>query len=139
MMPRILAFDFGKKRIGLAISDPMGVVVRGLETFERKRVRDDIQSLAEIARREQAELLLFGDPLHLDGSRGRASGNVREFAQRLQKVSGIPVAFFDERLTTVEADEALREQGVRFEERRKRIDQMAAIVLLQSYLEATAA
>lgn len=138
-MPRILAFDFGKKRIGLAISDPMGVVVRGLETFERKRVRDDIQSLAEIARREQAELLLFGDPLHLDGSRGRASGNVREFAQRLQKVSGIPVAFFDERLTTVEADEALREQGVRFEERRKRIDQMAAIVLLQSYLEATAA
>lgn len=138
-MPRILAFDFGKKRIGMAISDPMGVVVRGLETFERKRVRDDIELLAEIARREQADLLLFGDPLHLDGSRGRASGNVREFAQRLQKVSGIPVAFFDERLTTVEADEALREKGVRFEERRKRIDQMAAIVLLQSYLEATAA
>lgn len=138
-MPRILAFDFGKKRIGLAISDPMGVVVRGLETFERKRVRDDVESLAEIARREQADLLLFGDPLHLDGSRGKASGYVREFAQRLEKVSGIPVAFFDERLTTVEADEALREQGVRFEERRKRIDQMAAIVLLQSYLEATAA
>lgn len=138
-MPRILALDFGKKRIGLAISDPMGVVVRGLETFERTRVRDDIQSLAEIARREQADLLLFGDPLHLDGSRGKASGNVREFAEKLKRVSGIPVAFFDERLTTVEAEEALRQRGVPFEQRRKRIDQMAAIILLQSYLEAAAA
>lgn len=138
-MPRILALDFGKKRIGLAISDPMGVVVRGLETFERTRVRDDIQSLAEIARREQADLLLFGDPLHLDGSRGKASGNVREFAEKLKRVSGIPVAFFDERLTTVEAEEALRQRGVPFEQRRRRIDQMAAIILLQSYLEAAAA
>lgn len=138
-MPRILAFDYGKKRIGLAICDPSGIAVRGLDTFERTRVREDIARLAEIARREQAELLLFGDPVHLDGTPGKSSAAVREFAQRLQKASGIPVEFFDERLTTAEAEEALRDRGVPFDERRRRIDQMAAIVLLHSYLEAATA
>lgn len=138
-MPRILALDIGKRRIGLAICDPLGVTVRGLDTFERKRIREDIPALAEIARREQAELLLIGDPLHLSGSAGKASAMVREFAHRLQKESGVPIAYFDERLTTVEADEAMRERGVAFSERRRRIDQMAAIVLLHDYLEAQAA
>lgn len=139
MMPRVLAFDVGKKRIGLAICDPLGVAVRGLDTFERKRVREDIPALAEIARREQAELLLFGDPVHLSGSSGRASAIVREFAQRLHRASGVPIAFCDERLTTFEADDAMRERGLSFEERRDRIDQMSAIVLLHNYLEAHAA
>jgi putative Holliday junction resolvase len=138
-MPRILAFDLGKKRIGLAICDPTGTAVRGLETFTRRRVREDIAALAEIAWREQADLLLFGDPIHLDGSSGKASAMVREFAARLERASGIPIAFFDERLTTVEADETLRQRGVPFAKRRRHIDQMAAIVLLHDYLEATAA
>jgi putative Holliday junction resolvase len=139
MMPRILALDYGKKRIGLAICDPYGITVRGLETFERKRVREDLPALAEIARREGAELLLFGDPVNMTGAAGAASVSVREFAQRLEKASGIPVAFFDERLTTFEADDAMRANGLSFEERRRRIDQMAAVVLLHSYLEAHAA
>ncbi len=135
-MARILAFDYGKRRIGLAISDPTGVVAQGLDTFERTRVREDLEKLAEIARAREVGLLLFGDPRNMDGTLGAASEGVRVFAGRLGRLSGLPVEFWDERLTTVEANEVLAAEGVPFEKRRKLVDRVAAVILLRSYLEA---
>ncbi len=138
-MQRILALDYGKRRIGLAVCDPSGVAVRGLETFQRKRVRGDLEALAALAHGLEAEMLLFGEPRNLDGSQGEAAAGVRQFASRLSQASGLPVCFWDERLTTVEAEEVLTRRGLKFEERRKAVDQMAAVILLHDYLEAQTA
>lgn len=135
-MSRILALDYGKKRIGLAITDGLGITAQPLDTLTRTRVREDIQYLAGLAKEREVGLLLFGDPLHIDGQPSKASEVVREFAQRLQKASGIPVEFWDERLTSFEAHEVLSEMRVPPDKRRGMVDRIAATLLLRSYLEA---
>lgn len=136
-LKRILALDYGKKRIGLAVTDGLGITAQGLDTLERTRVRDDIQQLAKLAHEREVELLLFGDPVHLSGEAGTASKGVREFADRLQRASGIPVSFWDERLTSFEAHEVLNEMGIPRDQRKGKVDRIAAVLLLRSYMEAT--
>ncbi len=138
-VPRILALDYGKKRIGLAISDPLGFTAQGLETLQRSRLREDLAKLAALAKDREVEMFLLGDPIRMSGEPGRGSEAVREFASRLQQVSGLPVAFWDERLTSVEANRVLRESGISLDKRRAAVDRMAAVLLLQSYLEAHSA
>ncbi len=131
---RILALDVGKKRIGLAMSDALGITAQGLETLQRTRIRADIQALREVTDRWSVKTLLVGRPLHMSGAESKQSEYTRVFAERLRKDLRLPVVYWDERLTSMEAERALREVGASLEERKKAIDRMAAVLLLESYL-----
>jgi putative holliday junction resolvase len=132
---RVLALDVGKKRIGLAVSDELGLTAQGLETLERGRIREDLEKLKLVAARWSVGTLLVGNPLHMSGSESRQSEYTREFAQRLGEHLGLPVVFWDERLTSAEAERMLRQAGASVEQKRKAVDRLAAVLLLESYLE----
>jgi putative holliday junction resolvase len=131
---RVLALDVGKKRIGLAVSDELGITAQGIDTLHRTRIRDDLEKLKDIAREWNVRSLLIGKPLHMSGSESRQSEYTREFAARLGRFLELPVLFLDERLTTVEAERLLREAGASLEERKNAVDRLAAVLLLESYL-----
>jgi putative holliday junction resolvase len=133
---RILALDLGKKRIGLALSDPLGISAQGLETLQRSTVREDIAALEAIAREHQVQLVLLGHPLNMSGAEGRQAVYTRDFAQRLTERTGLAVRFWDERLTTKEAERVLKQSGISIEKRAKAVDRLAAVILLASYLDA---
>src|SRR5258708_35925535 len=99
---RILALDLGKKRIGLALSDPLGITAQGLPTLERTNLRQDMGALEQVIHEHQVVLILMGNPLHMSGHAGRQSALAREFGDRLQLRTGLEVRYWDERLTTVE-------------------------------------
>ena len=134
---RILALDLGKKRIGLAISDPLGFTAQGLDTLERANIRADVAELAGLISARGVTLILMGKPLHMSGQEGRQAAWTRDFAERLNRATGVPVEFRDERLTTVQAERVLREGGVRLREDRARsVDRLSAVLLLQDYLDS---
>src|SRR3954454_11284067 len=132
---RILALDVGKKRIGLAVSDELGLTAQGLETLHRNRIRDDLATLQELSRKLDIGTLLIGKPLHMSGDESRQSQYTREFADRLATQTSLPVVFWDERLTSAEAERALRETGASLDQKKKSVDRLAAMLLLESYLE----
>jgi putative Holliday junction resolvase len=131
---RILALDVGKKRIGLAVSDELRITAQGLETLQRTRIRDDLEALEKLIRNLNVSLLLIGRPLHMNGSESRQSEYTAEFAARLADHTGIAVAHWDERLTSAEAERLLKQAGTTLDQRRKAVDRMAAVLLLESYL-----
>jgi len=131
-----LALDLGRRRIGLAISDPLGITAQGLPNLERTRKRDDLAALATIVREREVGLILMGNPVNMGGAEGRQSAWVREFAEALEKQTRLPIRFWDERLTTVEAHRVLRESGISLEKRAAAIDRLSAVILLQSYLDS---
>lgn len=131
---RILALDVGKRRIGLAISDELGITAQGLNTLQRSRIREDLEKLRAIARDRNVATLLVGRPLHMSGSESRQSEYTKEFAERLGEVCGLPIVYWDERLTSVEAERVLRTAGASLETRKQAVDQLAAVLLLESYL-----
>ncbi len=133
---RILALDLGKKRIGLAISDPLGITAQGLPNLVRANKRTDFAALEQIIRERQVGLILMGNPINMRGDEGRQSGWVREFAQALEKRTGLPVKLWDERLTSVEANRVLRSSGISIEKRAAAVDRLSAVILLQSYLDS---
>lgn len=134
--PRILALDLGKRRIGLALSDPLGITAQGLPNLERRRKRDDLAALAQLAKEREVGLILMGNPVNMGGSEGRQSAWVHEFAEALEKQTGLPIRFWDERLTTVQATRVLRESGISLEKRAAAVDRLSAVILLQSYLDS---
>ncbi len=136
MQSRILALDLGKKRIGLAISDPLGITAQGLPNLVRVNKRTDLAALEQLVRQRQAGLILMGNPINMRGDEGRQSGWVREFAQALEKRTGLPVKLWDERLTSVEAGRVLRSSGISIEKRAAAVDRLSAVILLQSYLDS---
>ncbi len=131
---RILALDVGKKRIGLAASDELRITAQGLETLQRTRIRDDIEKLEAIIQRLNVCVLLVGRPVHMSGASSRQSEYTEEFAERLATRTGIAVTYWDERLTSAEAERLLKESGATLERRRQAVDRMAAVLLLDSYL-----
>jgi putative holliday junction resolvase len=133
---RILALDVGKRRIGLAVSDPLGITAQGLSTLQRTTIRLDLAYLAEIIVEYSASLLLVGDPLHMSGDKSRQAQYIRDFAARLTERTGVPVQFWDERLTTVQAQRVLKESGISIEKRARAVDRLAAVILLESYLDS---
>lgn len=133
---RILALDLGKKRIGLALSDPLGITAQGLPTLQRTNIRSDMAALAGIVAEREVTLLLMGNPLHMSGDAGRQAAYVREFAERLAAHTGVPLKYWDERLTTVEAHRVLRSSGIGIEKRARAIDKLSAVILLESYLDS---
>ena len=135
-LTRILALDLGKKRIGIAISDPLGITAQGLPNLIRSNKRADLAALEHLARERGARLFLIGNPMHMRGVEGRQSGWVREFAGALASRTGIPVKLWDERLTSVEANRVLRSSGIGIEKRAAAVDRLSAVILLQSYLDS---
>lgn len=135
---RILALDLGKKRIGLALSDPLGITAQGLPTLQRTRIRDDMDALAKLVEENGVTLILMGHPLHMNGREGRQVEYTREFAERLGRRIGVEIRFWDERLTSVEANRVLRESGISIEKRARAVDRLAATILLESFLDAEA-
>jgi len=133
---RILALDLGKKRIGLAISDPLGITAQGLPNLVRTNKRADLAALAELVREREVGLMLMGNPINMKGTEGRQSGWVREFAEAIEQRLGLPVRFWDERLTSVEAGRVLRQSGISIEKRAAAVDRLSAVILLQSYLDS---
>ncbi len=133
---RILALDLGKKRIGLAISDELGITAQGLETVERKGRRDDIEGLRKLITTRGVTRILMGDPLHMSGDVSRQGEYTREFASELERKTGLPVEFRDERWTSREAERTIRGAGVANDKRKATIDQLSAVILLQGYLDS---
>src|SRR5580658_682335 len=133
---RILALDLGKKRIGLALSDELGLTAQGLKTLEREGRRGDIEILRRMTVENNVKLILLGDPLHMSGEKSRQGEYTREFARELEYKTGLPIRFWDERWTRREAERMLRGAVIAHEERKSAIDRMSAVILLQSYLDS---
>jgi putative holliday junction resolvase len=131
---RVLALDLGKKRIGLALSDPLGITAQGLPTLQRTTIRADVAEIDRIATEHDVSLILMGLPLHMDGREGRQVQYTREFADYLTGRTGRTVQFWDERMTSVEAGRVLRDSGISIAKRAKAVDQLSAQILLESYL-----
>lgn len=133
---RILALDLGKKRIGLALSDELGITAQGLETIEREGRRDDIESLRRLTIERGVKMILVGDPIHMNGEPSRQGSYTREFARELEYKTGLPVKFWDERWTSREAERTLRGSGIAHGDRKPAIDRISAVILLQSFLDS---
>lgn len=131
---RVLCLDIGDVRIGVAISDPLGISTNGIETHRSEGRERDVAYFSEMAKSRGAEVIVLGLPLNMDGTEGDRAALVREFGAALATASGLPVEYEDERLTTVEAEEMLIEAGLSREERKKVIDKVAAEIILRSYL-----
>jgi len=134
---RVLALDLGKKRIGLALSDELGITAQGLETLERIGRRDDIEILRKLTLARGVKMILIGDPMHMSGEPSRQGDYTREFAKELEYKTGLPIRFWDERWTSREAERTLRGSKVAKGERKPAIDRLSAVILLQSYLDSS--
>ena len=132
---RILALDLGERRIGVAVSDPLGVTGQGLATIERRNRRADFDALQRLVEEYHPALILVGNPLHLSGRVGVQAEKAAVFAEMLRHKLGVAVELWDERLTTREAHRVLEAGGASLNQRRKAIDRMSAVLLLQSYLD----
>jgi putative holliday junction resolvase len=132
---RILALDVGKRRIGIAVSDPLRVTARPHSTLER--TKEAPLAIARLVREMEATLVLIGLPLHLDGTEGGQADDVRSFAARVaEAVAPIEIAFVDERLTTVEAEERLADRRGSWRKKKDKIDAFAAASILENYLNS---
>jgi putative Holliday junction resolvase len=138
LQSRILALDLGKRRIGLAVSDLLGLTAQGLTTLERRNRQSDLAELKRLVKEYDVGMILVGQPLHMDGRAGTQAENAQDFAAGLHRHLGLPVEMWDERLTTAEAQRVLKMSGVSLNKRRQAVDQMAAVILLQSYLDKVA-
>jgi len=132
---QILGIDYGRKRIGLAISDPDGIVATPLPIYTRRDARADIEHIARLAREKEAGMIVIGLPLNMDGSRGEMADEVVAFAEKLGARARIPVVTFDERLTTEEAERVLLQADLSRKKRKRVRDSLAAVLILQGYLE----
>jgi putative Holliday junction resolvase len=136
---RILALDHGTKRIGVAVSDELGVIAQPLEFIAAEPFGAFLTRLREIIKEKQVEMLLVGMPRNMDGSYGTAALTVQAFVAVLKETLAIPLKTWDERLTSTLANRFLIQANVRREKRREKVDKTAAAILLQSYLDSLAA
>lgn len=133
---RIMGLDLGDKTIGVAISDAMKWTAQGLETIQRKQEKQDVQRLREIVSEHEVESIVLGLPVNMNGTMGPRSELVKNFAAVLEKQLKLPVYFWDERLSTVAAERTLLEADISRKKRKHVIDKLAAVIILQGYLDA---
>ena len=136
---RILGLDYGSKTVGVAVCDPLGITAQGLETITRKeenKLRRTLARIEALAAQYEIESIILGYPKNMDDSIGERARKTEEFRDMLVRRCGLPVILWDERLTTMEANDILIESGVRREDRKKVIDKVAAVLILQSYLNS---
>ncbi len=138
MDERIVALDVGNRRIGIAVSDPLGLTAQPLETYTRVGYGPDVKHIKAICEKYETGRILCGLPRNMDGSEGFQVDKVREFAAKLEE-AGLSVDYYDERMTTMVAEGALLEANMRRENRKQKVDMVAAVVILQSYLDAQSA
>ncbi|MBM4127541.1 MAG: Holliday junction resolvase RuvX [Nitrospira sp.] len=138
MASRILALDYGTKRIGVALSDELGWTAQPLETFDRRTLDRDIAHIAAVVRSNEVAQVVLGLPLQLDGREGPAVEAMREFAAKLEAGLPVPLILWDERMTTKAAEDLLIAADVSRKKRKGVVDRIAAAILLQSYLAAQA-
>jgi putative holliday junction resolvase len=139
LVPRILGFDVGDRRIGVAISDPLGYVAQPLFTLHRAGRKADLKSVARMLRKHEVTEAVVGNPLHLSGDQSPQAAKAQAFAEELKTEFGITVHLWDERLTTTQAHRHLDDAGhAGGRERKGIIDQVAAVLILQAFLEARA-
>jgi putative Holliday junction resolvase len=132
---RILAIDHGTKRMGIALSDPTGVLAQPLEAIPAEPFAQFLDRLKQLLREKEVELVLVGMPRNMDGSYGPAALKVQEFVGALRQAITVPIETWDERLTSAQANRFLIQADVRRSERRGKVDKTAAAILLQSYLD----
>ena len=133
--PRLLGLDVGDRRIGVAISDPLGLTAAGLETITRVNMDTDVKTISDIAKRHSVVEIIIGLPKNMDGSEGEQAQKVQSFGKKLARYSGIPIVYEDERLSTVSAIRTLTVQGVKTGHRKDLVDMQAAAIILQKYLD----
>jgi putative pre-16S rRNA nuclease len=133
---RILGLDVGSKTIGMAVSDPLGITAQGLPTLRRKNKRQDWQALEEVIQRYAVAEIVVGYPLRMSGAEGTQSEKMARFADDLRKHFELPVHLWDERLTSAEANRVLRESEMSIKRRGEVVDQLAAVLILQSWMES---
>jgi putative Holliday junction resolvase len=136
---RVLGLDVGSRRIGLAISDPLGITAQGLETLHRKNKKQDLQYLTRIIRDYDVKEIVVGLPLRMSGTQGTQAEKIQSFAGDLRKRFALPVHLWDERLTSAEANRLLRETELSIEKRGRAVDRMAAVLILQGWMDQRAA
>lgn len=135
---RVLGLDVGSKTIGMAISDLLGITAQGLQTIRRKNKRLDFEQLATVIREYHVAEIVVGYPLRLSGAEGSQSEKMQHFAEELRKKFSLPVHLWDERLTSSQANRVLREAELSIKKRGEAVDRMAAVLILQSWMEARA-
>jgi putative Holliday junction resolvase len=134
---RILGIDFGDRNIGLAISDQLGFTAQPLGTYRLKAIlRENEKYFQDLVKKHEIEAIVIGIPLRMDGSVGSRAEKTREFAAWLEKAVGRPISFWDERLTTREAIQSLRQQNIRGKRHKSYEDQVSALIILAAYLES---
>jgi putative Holliday junction resolvase len=133
---RVMALDVGSKRIGVAVTDPLGITAQGLDTIQRQNKRLDMDTLREVRAKYEVREIVVGLPLRLSGAEGTQSEKMRRFADDLHAHFGLPVHLWDERWTSTEANRLLRETDLSIKKRGQAVDRMAAILILTSWMEA---
>ena len=136
---RILGLDYGSKTVGVAVSDPLGLTAQSVETIWRKqenKLRQTLARIEELAAEYQAEKIVLGLPKNMNNTIGERAEKTLEFREMLERRTGLPVVMWDERLTTVEAERTLMEASVSRENRKQYLDQLAAVFILQGYLDS---
>jgi len=133
---RTLALDHGTVRIGVAVSDELGMIAHPLEFIPAEPLAGFLERLKKLVAEREVGRVLVGMPRNMDGSYGPAAEKVNEFVRQLRETFSVPIQTWDERLTSVQAQRMLREAAVKGAKQRKKVDQMAAAILLQSYLDA---
>ena len=136
---RILGLDFGSKTVGVAVSDPLGITAQPVEIVRRKsesKLRQTLARIEELAKEYRAESFVLGLPKNMNNTMGERAEKSLAFKEMLEKRTGLPVVMWDERLTTVAANRAMMEGGVRRENRGEYVDSMAAALILQGYLDS---
>ena len=138
---RIMGLDYGSKTVGVAVSDALGLTAQGIEIVRRKsenKLRQTLARIEEIAKEYGVEKIVLGFPKHMNNDFGERAEKSLEFKEMLERRTGLPVVMWDERLTTVEADRTMMETGIRRENRKEYVDMIAAVFILQGYLDAAA-
>ncbi len=136
---RIMGLDFGSKTVGVAVSDPLFLTAQGVETIRRsspKKLRQTLARIEELVREYEVDRIVLGYPKNMDNTEGERCARTEEFQDMLAKRTGLTVSLWDERLTTVMADQTLSEEGVSIEDRKDSVDMLAAVFILQGYLDS---
>lgn len=135
---RVLGLDVGSRRIGLAISDPLGVTAQGLDTLHRRNKREDFEQLGNLIHEYQIGELVVGYPLRMSGNEGVQAEKMQRFAEELRHRFKLPVHLWDERLTSAQANRVLRETAMSIKRRGEVVDRLAAVLILQNWMDAKA-
>jgi putative Holliday junction resolvase len=133
---RVMALDVGDKTIGVAVSDALLLTAQSRPTIRRKDLMSDIETLRRLAIENEVHEIVVGQPFHMNGKESPQSQKVARFVDELHKVLDLPVIFWDERLTSFEAEQHLEQMGLNWRQRREQVDKIAAMIILQNYLDS---